>query len=73
LGDGTALIIINPINLFGPQSFSAANLYLPFVSVANGSTTLPFVTTPTYTSTPFSTQYASVSTYALDSLIIDFI
>lgn len=47
--------------------------YLPFVSVAAGNTTFPFAAVPTYTNTAFSTQATNTSTFALDSLSVDYI
>lgn len=46
---------------------------LPFVSVASGNTTLPFAVNPSNQQTPFNTQIGNATTFAIDSLQIDFI
>lgn len=73
IGDGTALVVINPISAFLSPTFGVNSFFLPFVSVVNGSTTNPFVTAPSYTASPFTTQYVNASTFAVDSLQLDFI
>lgn len=68
LADGTSIVIINPASMYLSPNFVANDNYLPFVSVAAGSTTLPFAAAPTHTQSPFSSQFANVSTFGLDSL-----
>lgn len=70
---GTAMCVISPYNCFNLKDFAVNGNYLPFVSVAAGSTQNPFATTPTFTSSPFNSQRANTSTFAIDSLQIDFI
>jgi len=74
LADGTAICIINPwfpIN----AAFSANANILPFVTVAAGSSTLPFAaTTPHYAPAgPFNSIVNSISTFVTDSVSLDFI
>lgn len=46
----------------------------PFITVAAGSSTNPFAATPSYSPAgPFQSQIASMSTYAVDACILDFI
>lgn len=71
--DGTALCVINPSSIFNSSAFIANQNYLPFVSVASGSTEFPFNVGPAFTATAFNTQAANASTFAIDSLQIDFI
>lgn len=73
LSDGTSLVVINPLSLYLSQVFTANSNYLPFVNVAAGSSTLPFAAAPTFTASPFSSQYNNVSTFGLDSLQLEFI
>lgn len=47
--------------------------WLPFVSVANGSSTLPFAVAPYSLQSPFYNQRVNATTFAIDSLQIDFI
>lgn len=70
IGDGTGLVTIVPNCLFSPMA--SGTVVLPFVSVANSNTTLPFAVAATMHS-PFLTQAPNAMTYALDSLQIDFI
>lgn len=70
LADGTALVVINPTCPFVPAIYAANGKYLPFVSVAAGSTLNPFVTTPSFTASPFISQAGNTSTYGLDSCLI---
>lgn len=73
LADGTALVTIIPDYCVN-SSFLIDSYYLPSVSVAAGSTTNPFAATPTYNGIgPFFAQQANMSTYAIDSVQIDFI
>jgi hypothetical protein len=58
---------------FNPALFVSGGRYLPFVSVASGSTDVPFLNVPTYTNSPFSSQSGNATGYALDSLQIEFI
>lgn len=54
-------------------AFTVNGAYLPFISIASGSTITPFVTTPTTSASPFYSQVNSAITYAVDSLSISFI
>lgn len=47
--------------------------WLPFVSVSNGSSTLPFAVAPHNMQSPFYNQRVNATTFAIDSLQIDFI
>lgn len=60
--------------VFQPATFpvNGPNV-LPFVSVANGNTTVPFAVNPSNQQSPFTTQAVNASTFAIDSLQIDFI
>lgn len=73
LSDGTGLVTIHPIDAFNPSTFVVNGFTLPFVSVASGSSTTPFVTAPTSAFTPFNSQYVNAVTYAVDSVQVDFI
>lgn len=47
--------------------------WLPFVSVSNGSSTLPFAVAPHSMQSPFANQKVNATTFAIDSVQIDFI
>lgn len=51
----------------------ANQAWLPFVSVASGSTSNPFAVSPSTMISPFYNQIGNAMTFALDSLQIDFI
>lgn len=73
LVDGTALLTVCPTTAFYTPTIVANSAYIPFASVALGSSTNPFVAIPTATFAPFFSQASSVITYAIDSVQIDFI
>lgn len=72
MADGTALLTIAPSFAFVAPTFTVNGTYLPFASVAVGTTSNPFVSTPT-AYTAFNSQNGSVSTFAIDSVQIDFV
>lgn len=74
IGDGTALVTVIPNTAYQPAGFPVNGTnYLPFVSVANGNTTLPFAVNPANQQSPFATQAVNAVTFGIDSLQIDFI
>lgn len=74
LSDGTACVVIAPNSLFTNNTYTAGtSSFVPFVSVSGSSSTAPFLTIPTNAQSPFYTQAANISTYALDSLKLDYV
>lgn len=72
LVDGTALAVVTPGMIW--QGFVAGGSSLPPVTIAAGSTTLPFATNPAFgAASPFYANVASMSTFGLDSCTIDFV
>lgn len=73
LADGTALVTIIPEYCVNGSTISNS-FSLPPVSVASASTTNPFAAIPSYDAAgPFNAQLANMSTFAVDSVQIDFI
>jgi hypothetical protein len=72
LADGTALLTICPLYSLTDAIFVTNGTFLPFASVAVGSTTTPYVASPAAYS-PFATQRANIMTFAVDSVQVDFI
>lgn len=73
MNDGTAIVVISPSDVMNNPAFQQNNDYLPFVTVSAGNTTFPFAANPSYSNTAFNTQANNTSTFALDSLSIDYI
>lgn len=74
LADGTAMVVVIPIFATSPGIAPANSLVLPFFSSVIGSTTYPFAVGPGNPSQgPFFANIASMSTFAVDSVSIDFI
>lgn len=73
MSDGTGCIIINPNSCFNPAGFVNNSNYLPFVSVASGSTSNPFAAVPAYSNTAFNSQALNTETFGLDALQMNFI
>lgn len=72
LTDGTAIAIIAP-NASVQGGYAVNGSYLPFCTIAAGSSTLPYLAVPNYAPAgPFVGQYGSISTYAVDLCSIDF-
>lgn len=73
LSDGTAALVICPLNAFyGTYALNAS--YLPFATVPTVSSTNPFAAAPFYSPAgPFNAQASSVVNFAIDSCTVDFI
>lgn len=71
--DGTSLVTIIPNYAFYSNLFVANGPYLPFISVSTASSTVPFAVAPAFTGSPFNSQFNNTSTYAIDSVQIDFL
>jgi hypothetical protein len=75
LADGTALATIVPMSaVYGV--FAVNSNFIPFCSIATGSTTNPFAAAPLYSNTnngPFQSQLGSIVNFAVDGLMIDYI
>jgi len=73
LADGTAIAIIFPLaSILG--GYVANGTYLPFCSVASGSSQFPYAAIPNYGAAgPFSAQQANIITYNTDAITLDFI
>jgi hypothetical protein len=69
------LITIVPYSCFNPGTgWTTANPnYLPFVSVCNGSSTVPFASTPYFYASPFVQQAQNAVTFGIDSVQLNFI
>lgn len=70
--DGTAIAIIQPYSCF-LSGYAANNNFLPFITVANGSTDNPYAAIPTYAPVgPFNTQQGNAITFQVDACTIDY-
>lgn len=67
------MITIIPNMAYNNASWVANQGFLPFVSVSSGSTTLPFAVAPFNMQSPFANQRVNATTFAIDSVQIDFI
>lgn len=73
LADGTAICIVVPDTCVN-GGYGVNSQILPTVSVASGSSTLPFAAAPSYAPAgPFNASLSQMSSYAVDSVSIDFI